>query len=92
MKLALWTRCTIAIITFSISGSIQANAQSTPTILVDVDHRQSMSLNGDWHTIIDPYSGGLYTSQHAIRNDGYFLSGFPCYVDPVSAVFLGVGD
>jgi hypothetical protein len=49
VKLAFWTRCTIAIITFSILGSIQANAQSTPTVLVDVDHRQSMSLNGDWH-------------------------------------------
>jgi hypothetical protein len=57
VKLAFWARCTIAIITFSILGSIQANAQSTPTILVDVDHRQSMSLNGDWHTMIDPYSG-----------------------------------
>ena len=77
MKLAFWTRCTIAIITFSILGIIQANAQSTPTILVDVDHRQSMSLNGDWHFLIDPNSDGLYTFHHAVRHDGYILNEAP---------------
>jgi hypothetical protein len=28
--------------------------------LVDVDRYRSVGLNGDWHTIIDPYDGGLY--------------------------------
>ena len=78
MKLAFWTRCTIAIITFfPILGSIQANAQLTPTVLVDVDHRQSMSLNGDWHFLIDPNSDGLYTFHHAVRHDGYILNEAP---------------
>ena len=77
MRFAVWNRCFIAIIGFSILGNFNANAQSSPTILVDVDHRQNISLNGDWHTIIDPYFDGLYTFHHEIRNDGYFLNEAP---------------
>lgn len=75
MKFAVWHRCFIALIGLSILGSIHANTQSSPTLLVDVDHRQNVSLNGDWHTIIDPYFNGLYTFHHEIRKDGYFLNG-----------------
>jgi beta-glucuronidase len=75
VRFALGSRRFIAIIFLSILGIIKANAQSSPTILVDVDHRQSISLNGDWHTIIDPYFNGLYTFHHEIRKDGYFLNG-----------------
>jgi beta-glucuronidase len=50
-------------------------AQSESTVLVDVDHRQSVNLNGDWHTIVDPYATGLYTFHHELRKDGYYLNG-----------------
>lgn len=77
MTNAFWNRCFIAIIALSILGSIQANAQSNPTVLVDVDHRQSMSLNGDWHAMIDPYSDGLFTFHRELRHDGYILNEAP---------------
>jgi len=77
VKYASWTRCTIAIIALSILGSIPANAQSVPTVLADVDHRQSMSLNGDWHIMIDPYSDGLFTFHREVRQDGYILNEAP---------------
>jgi beta-glucuronidase len=51
-------------------------AQST-TVLVDVDHRKALSLNGDWHYIVDPYDGGLYNFHREIRKDGFFLDGVP---------------
>ena len=38
--------------------SLAAFAQSPTTLLVDVDHRPQQSLNGSWHTILDPYRGG----------------------------------
>ena len=44
----------------------------TPTLLADVDHRQSTSLDGDWHTIVDPYANGLYEFHGHLRGDGYF--------------------
>ena len=36
-----------------------------------------MSLNGDWHYIVDPYDGGLYTFHRELRKDGFFLNGAP---------------
>jgi len=59
-----------------ICGWAQAQGrQSSPTastLLVDVDHRQSVSLNGDWHALPDPYGTGLYDFHGRLRNDGYF--------------------
>jgi beta-glucuronidase len=52
-------------------------AQSTTTVLVDVDHRKTLSLNGEWHYIVDPYDGGLYNFHREIRKDGFFLNGAP---------------
>lgn len=56
---------------------IVSGAQSPPTVLADADHRQSTSLNGDWHFIVDPYQSGLYTFHQELRQDGYFLNGTP---------------
>jgi len=39
-------------------ASLIAAAQQPPTLLVDIDHRPAMSLNGPWHYIVDPYHGG----------------------------------
>ena len=33
-------------------------ADGKPIVLVDSDHRTSISLNGDWHVIVDPYDNG----------------------------------
>ncbi|NYF78221.1 glycoside hydrolase family 2 protein [Granulicella arctica] len=54
-----------------------AAAQSQPTVLVDIDHRTTVSLDGDWHTIVDPYFGGLYSFHHQIKKDGYFQDAEP---------------
>jgi beta-glucuronidase len=43
--------------------------------LVNIDHRQTISLNGDWHTITDPYATGLYNFHGKPRTDGYFMNG-----------------
>jgi len=56
-------------------GHVFLYSQSAPTVLVDVDHRQSVSLNGDWHFIVDPYATGLYTFHHELRKDGFYLNG-----------------
>ena len=63
--------------TFFFISQFCLYAQSASTVLVDVDHRQGTSLNGDWHYIVDPYAGGLYTFHHELRKDGYFLNGAP---------------
>jgi beta-glucuronidase len=45
---------------------------SAPTLLVDVDHRQNVSLNGEWHFMADPYETGMYDFHNNLRPDGYF--------------------
>ncbi|HKT23369.1 MAG TPA: glycoside hydrolase family 2 TIM barrel-domain containing protein [Terriglobales bacterium] len=47
-------------------------ASSNTTLLVDVDHRPAVSLDGDWHMIVDPYATGLYDFHGKLRNNGYF--------------------
>jgi len=39
-------------------SSLLAIAAPQPTLLSDIDHRPSMSLNGPWHYIVDPYRNG----------------------------------
>jgi beta-glucuronidase len=45
------------------------------TLLVAVDNRPTVSLNGEWHVIVDPYGSGLYTFHGELRTDGYFMNG-----------------
>jgi beta-glucuronidase len=42
---------------FASAASAQAAAPPT-TLLVDIDHRPSVSLDGAWHYIVDPYRNG----------------------------------
>ncbi|HKV24318.1 MAG TPA: glycoside hydrolase family 2 TIM barrel-domain containing protein [Candidatus Acidoferrum sp.] len=58
---------------FAFPASAFSQTANT-TVLADVDHRLSISLNGDWHSIVDPYATGLYTFHGEIRADGFFLN------------------
>jgi len=60
---------------FLFVGRLFLLAESTATVLVDVDHRQNLSLNGDWHFLVDTYATGLYTFHHELRKDGFYLNG-----------------
>ncbi len=40
-------------------------------VLAAVDHRHSVSLDGEWHVIVDPYGNGLYDSKGKARNNGF---------------------
>ena len=65
---ALLFICSLAL----ASGALSQTA--TPTLLADVDHRTSVSLDGDWRTIVDPYGTGLYTFHGQHRADGFFMN------------------
>jgi beta-glucuronidase len=65
--LCVWTASTLA-------------QQSSTTLLVDVDHRASTSLNGDWHYLVDPGAVGLFTADGKLRDDGYASNRRPIIV------------
>lgn len=46
-------------------------------LLVDIDHRPATSLDGEWHTIVDPYGTGIYDFHHQVKSDGYFMNAKP---------------
>jgi beta-glucuronidase len=44
------------------------------TLLVDVDHRPAISLDGPWHALVDMTGTNLYTAQGKIRDNTYALN------------------
>ncbi|MGH9585995.1 MAG: glycoside hydrolase family 2 protein [Acidobacteriaceae bacterium] len=51
-------RCALVFIALSFSSLLAAAQTNNTTLLVDLDHRPTISLNGNWHFIVDPYRGG----------------------------------
>jgi len=48
------------------------------TLLVGVDHRSVMSLNGEWHYLVDqPPARSLYAADGKVRDNGYALNSHP---------------
>ena len=45
--------------TLFVTVAHAAGPTSTPVLLVDVDHRPQQTLDGAWHSIVDPYRGGF---------------------------------
>lgn len=49
-------------------------AAPAPIILTGADRRPTISLDGDWASIVDPYFSGLFSFHHQERADGWFLN------------------
>ena len=48
------------------------------TLLVGIDHRNVISLDGDWHYLVDrPPFGALYTDRGTINDRGYARNTHP---------------
>jgi beta-glucuronidase len=47
-------------------------AQNSEGLLTNVHNRRTISLNGNWQVIIDPYESGSYDYRYQPRQDGYF--------------------
>src|ERR1035437_7787058 len=58
----------------ALTGVSAAWAAPTPApiILTGADVRPSISLNGEWAAIVDPYFSGLITFHHEEKKDGWF--------------------
>lgn len=51
-----------------------AFAVSAPVVFTGADRRPSISLDGEWSFIVDPYFSGLYTFHHEEKSNGWFLN------------------
>ncbi len=58
-------RCWLfALVCFLAVGPLCSAQEKKPTVLVDVDHRPAVSLDGAWHYIADPYRNGWGSNPH----------------------------
>ncbi len=64
---------------FAVAALAQAptSEEHAPTLLVSVEHRKNISLDGEWHAMYDPYATGLYDFHGKVRSDGYFRNAKP---------------
>jgi beta-glucuronidase len=58
-------------------GSISLYAQQPTTLLVDIDHRPQISLNGPWHYIVDPYRNGWGNDPKEPNLNGFARNAHP---------------
>ena len=69
----------LAVSVFVFAGFARAQQ---PTLLVDVDHRPQISLDGPWHYIADPYREGWgsnpdHASPHGYAANAHYVTGGP---------------
>ncbi len=68
--LALFT----AVSAYPLSDRMAAPEQN---LIINVDHRSTVSLNGKWQIIIDPYENGYYDYRYQPKQNGYFKNAKP---------------
>ncbi len=54
-----------------------AHAQQQTPLITNTEGRHTISLDGRWQTIIDPYETGYYDYRYEPRGDGYFKNAKP---------------
>jgi beta-glucuronidase len=61
-----------------LSATVCAFAQQPAPLITNVEHRTTISLNGPWHAIVDPYDTGLKDYRSHVRaQDGFFQNAKP---------------
>jgi beta-glucuronidase len=53
-----------------------------PIVLTGADRRPSISLDGEWGSIVDPFFSGLFSFHHQEKSNGWFLNQKPKPGDP----------
>ena len=57
-----------------LGQSVPGSTLNAPIIMTGVDRRPSMSLNGEWASIVDPFFSGLFSFHHQEKANGWFLN------------------
>ncbi len=80
---SLFALLAVFVLPHGLGAQTPAAPQPLQTLLVGVDHRQVVSLDGDWHYLVDqsPYRA-LYTPTGAINDRSYAMNTHPNIVGP----------
>jgi len=66
----------------SVAQATNNSGRSAPIVITGADRRPSLSLNGEWASIGDPYFSGLFSFHHEEKANGWFLNRKPQPGDP----------
>jgi beta-glucuronidase len=58
-------------ITLGAAAGAEEEKPQPSTVLAAIDHRDTVSLDGPWHVIVDPYGNGLYDANGKVRSNGF---------------------
>lgn len=56
----------------SLSLLMVINISLSAQLIINIDGRNTTSLNGEWNIIIDPYENGYYNYRYEPHENGYF--------------------
>src|SRR5262250_1056400 len=59
------------LLTVGRARSEESRKMPASTVLAAVDRRANISLDGDWHAIVDPYGTGMTDFHGKARSDGF---------------------
>jgi beta-glucuronidase len=57
---------------FLLIATTQTAFGAQSDLITNIDNRNTISLNGQWHVIIDPYENGFYDYRYQENPNGYF--------------------
>jgi beta-glucuronidase len=69
--IAAFVGCALLLTSRNLALSAQETQEQPSTVLAAADHRHTVSLNGAWRVIVDPYGNGLYDQHGKARSTGF---------------------
>ena len=62
---------------YRIVGGWSNSAAQQVGLIANTESRKTVSLNGQWQTIVDPYESGYYNYRYQPSDNGYFKNAKP---------------
>jgi beta-glucuronidase len=76
-RLLLGAVLAVPVLMPSAAAAPEPGLAQPPGLIANIEHRSTVSLNGTWHVIVDPYDNGYYDYRHQPRADGFFRNASP---------------
>jgi len=67
----------LLVLLLSLSALVCSARAQQVGLITNTDGRKTMSLDGEWQTIIDPYESGYYNYRYQPSDNGYFKNAKP---------------
>ena len=77
MRIAKLSCVLVLIVSLNAYSFSTGRLTAEQNLIINVDNRSKVSLNGKWQIIIDPYEAGYYGYRYKPLKNGYFINARP---------------